>query len=232
MPLGDEKRLERRQRILAAARELLGRVGYDNVTMKGLADAAGVTPPTIYNTFGGKDELLYEAVVEHYEGILEEAGPANGVRGLDRVLTILTSTAETMSREPQYTRTLMESFRERPGARPLARALRLEGLQALIEAVEEMRSDGELQAWVDPVLLATLVSGVRRGVTIDWMAGRIPLEELTDMTICSACFMLAGATTGPAGERCRDIALEHQERLSVRPSVNEPELVAHQGAPA
>ena len=63
MPLGDEKRLERRKRILNAAREFVARVGYDNVTMKGLAEAAGVTAPTLYNTFGSKDELLYEAVL-------------------------------------------------------------------------------------------------------------------------------------------------------------------------
>ena len=232
MPLGDEKRLERRRRLLAVARELLGRVGYDNVTMKGLADAAGVTAPTLYNTFGSKDELLYEAVLEHYERILEKAGPATGVRGLDRVLTILTSTADAMTDEPHYTRTLMESFGSRPGARPLGRALRLEGLQALIEAVEEMRSDGDLRPGVDPVLLATLVSGVRRGVTIDWMAGRIELEELTNMTICSACFMLAGATTGQAADRCQRLAFERQQRLSTRPSGDGPELMAQQGSRA
>ena len=124
----------------------------------------------------------------------------------------------------------MESFGSRPAARPLGRALRLEGLQALIEAVEEMRSDGELRPGVDPVLLATLVSGVRRGVTIDWMAGRIELEDLTHMTICSACFMLAGATTGQAADRCQRIALEHQQRLSTRPPGIAPELVAQEGS--
>ena len=218
MPLGDEKRLARRRRILNAARELVGRVGYENVTMKGLADAASVTAPTLYNTFGSKDELLYEAVLEHYEQLLEDAGPATGVRGLDRVISILTATAETMTREPNYVRTLLDSFRSRPDGRRLGRALRIEGLQALIEAVEEMRSDGELQDWVDPTLLATLISGVRRSVTIDWVGGRIALEDLHDMMICSACVMLAGATTGEAAERCRRIAEERQGRLSVHAS--------------
>lgn len=216
MPLGDEKRLERRRRLLAAARGLLGRVGYDNVTMKGLAEAAGVTAPTLYNTFGSKDDLLFEAVLEHYEQILEEAGPARGVRGLDRVISILTSTAEAMTREPQYVQTLMDSFRSRPGGRALSRALRLEGLQALVEAVEEMRSDGDLQEWVDPTVIATIISGLRRGVTIDWVSGRVAFDDLADMTICSACMMLAGVTTGEAAERCRRIAEERQGRLSTR----------------
>ncbi len=215
MPLGDEKRLERRKRILNAAREYVGRVGYQGVTMKGLAQAAGVTAPTLYNTFGSKDELLYEAVLEHYEQLLEEAGPAVGVRGLDRVIAILTSTAETMRREPTYVRTLMDSFRSRPGGQRLGRALRLEGLQALVEAVEEMRSDGQLQDWVDPTVLATLISGIRRGVTIDWAGGRIALEDLANMMICSACVTLAGATTDEAAERCRRIAEERQGRLTM-----------------
>lgn len=232
MPLGDEKRLERRKRILNAAREFVARVGYDNVTMKGLAEAAGVTAPTLYNTFGSKDELLYEAVLEHYEQLLEEAGPAVGVRGLDRVIAMLTSTAETVTREPNYVRTLMDSFRSRPGGRRLGRALRLEGLQALVEAVEEMRSDGELQEWVDPTVLATLISGVRRGVTIDWAGGRIALEDLTDMMICSACVMLAGATTGGAAERCRRIAEERQGRLSMREVRTRAEQRSQLGSPA
>lgn len=232
MPLGDEKRLERRRRLLAASRELLRRVGYENVTMKGLAEAAGVTAPTLYNTFGSKDELLFEAVLEHYEQLLEEAGPATGVRGLDRVIAILTSTAETMIREPQYVQTLMDSFRSRPGARALGRALRLEGLQALVEAVEEMRSDGDLQEWVDPNVTATIISGLRRGVTIDWVSGRVAFDDLADMTICSACMMLAGVTTQEAAERCRSIAEECQGRLSVREVGTGAEQGSRLGAPA
>ncbi len=200
--------------------------------MKGLADEAGVTAPTLYNTFGSKDDLLFEAVLEHYEQLLEEAGPANGVRGLDRVVSILTSTAETMSQEPQYVGTLMDSFRSRPGAQALRRALRLEGLQAMIEAVEEMRSDGELQEWVDPIVMATIISGLRRGVTIDWVSGRVAFEDLADMTICSACMMLAGVTTGEAAERCRRIAEERQGRLSMDPSGNRLEAVSQQGSSA
>ena len=79
MALGDEKRLERRKRLLAAARELLARVGYDNVTMTALAEASGVTRPTLYNTFGTKDELLYEAVLEAYEEMLEAAAYAGWI---------------------------------------------------------------------------------------------------------------------------------------------------------
>lgn len=214
MPLGDEKRLERRRRILQASRDLLGEVGYAHVTMKGLADAAGVTAPTLYNTFGSKDELLYEAVLEDYGSMLEEAGPASGVRGLERLIGVLEAAAQSMMLRPDYAKTLMESFRTRQSARPLGRALRLEGLQALVEAVEEMRSDGELEEWADPALLAMQISSTRRGVARDWLAAIIAPHELADMTIASACLILAGATSEETSARCRKLARERHARLS------------------
>lgn len=214
MPLGDEKRLERRRRILKASRDLLGRVGYANVTMKGLADEAGVTAPTLYNTFGSKDELLYEAVLEQYGAMLEDAGPASGVRGLERLIGVLEAAANAMMLEPDYAKTLMESFSTRPTARPLGRALRLEGLQALVEAAEEMQSDGDLQEWVDPALLAMQISSMHRGVAHDWLATVIAPHELADMTIASACLILAGAATEETAARCRDMVRERHAHLS------------------
>ena len=214
MPLGDEKRLERRERLLAAARGLLAQVGYDNVTMTALAEASGVTRPTLYNTFGSKDELLYEAVLEAYEEMLEAAGPAAGVRGLDRVVGVLTATAETITREPDYARTLLESFGSRPGARPLGRAIRSGGLRAVAQGIEEMHEDGDVEEWVEAELLARRVAALQNGANREWLAGGIALEELTDVTVFAACLLLAGAATPPTAERCRGIARQRQARLS------------------
>ncbi len=214
MALGDEKRLERRGRLLAAARDLLARVGYDNVTMTALAEASGVTRPTLYNTFGSKDELLYEAVLETYEDLLDAAGPSAGMRGLDRVLAILTAIAETIASNPDYARTLLESFQSRAGARPLGKAIRSGGLRALTEALEEMRDDGEIEAWVDVGALGRRIAALQRGTNAEWLAGGIGPGELTDATVFSACLMLAGAAAPDTADRCRGIARERQERLS------------------
>lgn len=47
-----------RARILSAARELLLEGGYSRLTIAALADAAVVSPQTIYNSIGGKAEVL------------------------------------------------------------------------------------------------------------------------------------------------------------------------------
>lgn len=49
---------KRRRRILDEARNLLTHKGYDALTSRDLAKAAGVTTPTLYNLVGNKEEVL------------------------------------------------------------------------------------------------------------------------------------------------------------------------------
>jgi len=49
---------ETRRRIVAAARELVLEGGYRAMTVTGLAAAAGVSPQTVYNSVGGKAEVV------------------------------------------------------------------------------------------------------------------------------------------------------------------------------
>ena len=63
---GESKRAEKaratRQRMLAAARELLIEQGYGATAMQDIADRAGVAVQTLYFTFGNKRSLLKELV--------------------------------------------------------------------------------------------------------------------------------------------------------------------------
>jgi AcrR family transcriptional regulator len=47
-----------RAAVLAACRELLFRDGYHRMTVRSVAEQAGVSPETIYKTFGGKQGLM------------------------------------------------------------------------------------------------------------------------------------------------------------------------------
>ena len=50
------RQIERQQRILATARREISRVGYEGLTMRGLAGASGVALKTLYNLNSSKDE--------------------------------------------------------------------------------------------------------------------------------------------------------------------------------
>ena len=47
-----------RASIIAAAREILLAGGYDGMTVARLADTAGVSPQTVYNSIGGKAQVV------------------------------------------------------------------------------------------------------------------------------------------------------------------------------
>ena len=55
---------KRRQRILQHARVVVGTTGYAGLNLRSLAEAAGVTVPTIYNLVGNKRQILIELQAE------------------------------------------------------------------------------------------------------------------------------------------------------------------------
>lgn len=62
MPYTTEHKARTRARIVAAARRLFNRRGFNDVSIDEIMDAAGLTRGGFYNHFSGKDELFAEAV--------------------------------------------------------------------------------------------------------------------------------------------------------------------------
>jgi len=81
---------ERRQRILAAAADLVAARGYHEVGMTEIGAAAGITGPAIYRHFGGKSDVL----VTMFDRVIDDltagaraiagsgAGPQDALRAL------------------------------------------------------------------------------------------------------------------------------------------------------
>ncbi|MEV0358117.1 TetR family transcriptional regulator [Nocardia sp. NPDC050697] len=76
----DRAREQVRARILDAAGELFAPVWYDEVTLAGVAAAAGVSAQTVVNHFGGKIGLYRAALTERFLPAVY-AGRANTVAG-------------------------------------------------------------------------------------------------------------------------------------------------------
>ena len=60
MKLIEEQALERRERILEATRQFIAEHGAMDLTIRDLARACRVSVPTLYRTFGSKQDLLAE----------------------------------------------------------------------------------------------------------------------------------------------------------------------------
>jgi AcrR family transcriptional regulator len=68
LPKGEGRQL--RDEILAAAERLLLETGSSRaVSIRAVADAVGVTPPSIYRHFADKNELIFEVCVRHFTAL-------------------------------------------------------------------------------------------------------------------------------------------------------------------
>ncbi|MCC7071143.1 MAG: TetR/AcrR family transcriptional regulator [Deltaproteobacteria bacterium] len=60
---------ETRERILAAADELFGALGFDATTTRDISDKSGVNKALIHYHFGSKDDLLHALLERHYAAL-------------------------------------------------------------------------------------------------------------------------------------------------------------------
>ena len=72
------RQMDRRRRILESTRDLLAEGGYEGLQMRVLAERAGVSPMTLYNRFGNKDDLILTALQEMLGGLRGEAWSLRG----------------------------------------------------------------------------------------------------------------------------------------------------------
>jgi AcrR family transcriptional regulator len=85
----ERERVDTRGRILAAARDMFAREGYDAVTMRAIADSIEYTPTALYHHFPSKQALLTELcerdfgeLARHFVGKAVAADPLQRLRSV------------------------------------------------------------------------------------------------------------------------------------------------------
>ncbi len=79
--------MDNRSNILACALQLFASRGYDAVGVQEIAEAAGITKPTLYHYFGSKQGLLEALLKEHFDQLYEQVEQAAAYAG-DLPLTL------------------------------------------------------------------------------------------------------------------------------------------------
>lgn len=218
MDLVTEQKLERRSRMLEATRALIAERRYDEITVKDLAEACRVSVPTIYNTFGGKDELIGEAVRTNFAQVMERVQAESGVRGWQRLLSLVEQSAAEMNRLPRYHRSLIGYFAASIGGAGLSEAIARLFSDEIETALAEMRSARQLADWVDTALLAEQVAGTCVMAAVEWALGLYDGDGLAAAMTYGSALLVLGAARGKARDGLQARIVEVQDRVrAIRP---------------
>lgn len=162
---GEGERL--RDEILEATSRLLVRTGdREAVSIRAVADAVGVTPPSIYLHFADKADLIRAVCERHFRALGHDVGEA--VAGVDDPLEQLRRRGRAYVRfgveHPEQYRILFMSRPEQADGPPDEELLEACGFSALTENVVRAMDAGAIGR-ADPLLVATGLWTVVHGIT-------------------------------------------------------------------
>jgi AcrR family transcriptional regulator len=154
---GSSRGLAREQAILDAALDLIGEVGYDRMSMDGLAARAQASKATIYRRWPGKAQVVAEAIRRRAcEHVI--APPDTGSMRGD-LLAALATKCDTMSGEdgPLLIGLLMAARKDVELAELLHAQIRDNSEPLLAELFDRAVARGELSSPPDPALVRELI---------------------------------------------------------------------------
>jgi len=185
----------RRERILEAAREIVAERGFEGLTIRELAQAAGVTAPTIYNLIGSKDQVLVAAVAEQTERFV-----AGIERAAGDVVPIVDANLRELLRMPRYYRSLLRLMMTSQAAEPARRNVALVLGAQLRAALGELAEEGGVEAWVDLDVLTSQLAGVLWSASLAWANEWISDAQFEAQERLGVAYLMVAATRGPARE--------------------------------
>lgn len=177
----DERRDERRERLVAAGRRLFGEHGYHGTSMRAVLREARLPDRYFTESFPGMEDLLaavlHDISVEVFERIgegLDRTAPA-----AEQVGHLFGNLVRTLEKDRGAARI---KFVEVTGVSPYIDRLRLSALKPYVEATYARLPEPSPGSKLDRMIFAqAYVSGIN-GMLVDWAKGTLPFtgEQLTE----------------------------------------------------
>jgi len=176
------RQAERRERILRTVREHLSRLGYEGLSMRDIAQAADVSPTTLYNLFRNKDGLVLAA----QEDLLEQLGKSvadSHTAGIRRMIVTAEVVADQVVRTPQYADAMSRMLLYSEPADPICRILFGDVIRRNRMLLEEMKLLNEIRKDTDVEQFARHLTSDSWGTILLWMKGFLALQDLKEASV-------------------------------------------------
>lgn len=166
---------ERQQRILAVVREQITTVGYEATKIRDIAAASGVSPKTLYNLYGSKDELLLAAVAEMLSEVRNLEPVAAAEPGIPRLLANTEALASQIVATPVYADTMARTLFQVGRDHRLVDVLLGSSVRLIKESLQDALARGELIDNLDLEDSARVLAGHQWSIVLLWNKGVIEL---------------------------------------------------------
>lgn len=181
----------RRERILHEARRLIGALGFNGLTLRHLAEAAGVTVPTIYNLIGNKDQLLRELneeMMSHLEARLA-ARPSESP--LERAEAMISESIALFSSDADYYRAALIAADYVEHAMTRDESLGRRSVRLPTDVCRAAQAAGELRGVIPAEVLGEQVFRTYRTACRDWANRRLTLDRFRAKALLAVYLTLA-----------------------------------------
>ena len=190
------RQLDRRQRILSSAREMIADHGYDGMVMSQIAAAAGVSPTTLYNLFNTKDQLILSSLQDFLLTNAQNRFNSAGGPGWRYMLDTVIGGARLTAASPAYSEAMLTALQRSKSGDQLVRLLIEDGCQNFSESLSVMLNQNELRADIDINNLAVMLVGSYWSSFFMWNKGVLRLTDLEKSVLASFVAILLPHTKG------------------------------------
>lgn len=163
------KGVARREEILESALDVIGRKGYQNASLKQIAELVGVTPAALLHYFGSKEELFTEVLRkrDEHDGMMPQTmDPADGKSAF---IDVIRHNTEVPGVVELFSRLSVDAV---DPAHP-AHQYFLERSERLRESItHSFVQDAAHRATLDPDTMARVIQAVADGLQLQWMIDR------------------------------------------------------------
>jgi AcrR family transcriptional regulator len=180
---------ERRRQLLDAGAALFAEHAYEEISMRQIAEASGVSKPLLYHYFPSKNDLFLAAVTEaasELQRVIEPTGEGTPVEqltaSLDAYLAWIEANGRTWSK-------LMQSAATLPQARDLVEGFRARTMEMAVAELTGRRTPRPalriaIKGWL----------GYMDAAILDWTEEKdLPREKLRDLLLGAFAAALVGA---------------------------------------
>ncbi|MCG8592425.1 MAG: TetR/AcrR family transcriptional regulator [Proteobacteria bacterium] len=210
MAIAQQARAERRERALAAARSLVSEDGVAALSMRKLAERAGLAVNTVYSVLGPSRDAILETLVDDGIGrLLARFEAAPEAPPLEAARRLLEHAVELPTSDPTLFRSVFLAERSHPGVRRWGGRLAIEaGLRVLRSA----RRGGWLRRDAQLELLAEEILRGYRAAAHAWAGGELDDAGFRDRALYSLHVCLLAA----ASEKSRFALTSELRRIERR----------------